>query len=189
MKHPPHMPLESHPFGSFLPADTRFLIVGTFPGRIYSQRSPEQNAQDPQAFSYAGRNQFWKILSQMYDKPLPDKYAKMQLLTDLQMGMIDMIAACRRRKNSNLDSDLYDIVWNTHALQEALTQFAIDKVYVTGKGAAQMFAKLLPQQPHIVLPSPSPAYASMRFSEKLAFYQTVLPTSPFAKPDNSLHKA
>ena len=52
------MDLEYHPFGHFIPQNVQYLVVGTFPGRLFSQRTAEENQADIHAFSYGGRNQF-----------------------------------------------------------------------------------------------------------------------------------
>ena len=167
--------LEIHPFGLFIQPDTRYLIVGTFPGRQFSQRSAAENAADPTAFSYGGRNQFWRILEKIYAVELPDRASKQRLFTEKCLGMMDLIAACRRKKNSNLDTDLTDIVWNKPAFEALFNAQAIDCVFCTGKGVATIFTKWFPDKPCVTLPSPSPLFAAMRFEEKWTFYQGVFP--------------
>ena len=71
--------IEQHPFGSFLPQNVQYLVVGTFPGRLYSQRSAEENEADSNAFSYGGRNQFWRIMEKLYVTELPTRDSKKQL--------------------------------------------------------------------------------------------------------------
>lgn len=167
--------LEMHPFGPFLPPNVRYLVVGTFPGRLFSQRSAAENAADSNAFSYGGRNQFWRIMEKIYAVDLPTRAAKQQLFTEKNIGLMDVIAACRRKKNSNLDTDLTDIVWNRPAFTLLFDAQPIDTVFCTGKGVATIFTAWFPTVPCVALPSPSPLFAAMRFEEKLAFYQGVFP--------------
>ncbi len=169
------MSLEYHPFGGFIPENTQYLIVGTFAGRQFSQRSKEENEQDEMAFSYGGRNQFWRILERMYDVELVTKKDKKELLQSLNIGLLDLIQACRRKRPTNLDSDLTDIVWNNDEFERIFKTYNIDTVFCTGKGVATIFQKWYPEQKCIALPSPSPLYAAMRFEEKVAFYRTVFP--------------
>ena len=167
--------LEVHPFGPFIQPDTRYLIVGTFPGRQFSQRSAAENEADPTAFSYGGRNQFWRILEKMYAVELPDRASKQRLFKEKRLGFMDLIAACRRKKDSNLDTDLTDIVWNKPAFTELFASQYIEAIFCTGKGVAAIFTKWFPEKLCVTLPSPSPLFAAMRFEEKLAFYQGVFP--------------
>jgi hypoxanthine-DNA glycosylase len=167
--------IETHPFGAFLPPTVRYLVVGTFPGRLYSQRSAAENEADLTAFSYGGRNQFWRIMEKIYGVELPDRAAKQALFTQKCIGLMDLIAACRRKKNSNLDTDLTDIVWNKPAFERLFATESIDTVFCTGKGVATIFTKWFPDVHCVVLPSPSPLFAAMRFDQKWAFYADVFP--------------
>ena len=167
--------LEVHPFGALVSPDTRYLVVGTFPGRQFSQRSSAENEADVLAFSYGGRNQFWRIMEKIYAVELPDRASKQQLFKEKQLGMMDLIAACRRKKDSNLDTDLTDIVWNKPAFEHLFATQEIRTVFCTGKAVATIFTKWFPDKRCIALPSPSPLFAAMRFEEKLTFYQSVFP--------------
>ncbi len=88
---------------------------------------------------------------------------------------MDLIAACRRKKNSNLDTDLTDIVWNRPAFDAVFKTETIDTIFCTGKAVATIFTKWFPNVHCVALPSPSPLFAAMRFEEKLAFYTSVFP--------------
>ena len=169
------MDLEYHPFGHFIPQNVQYLVVGTFPGRLFSQRTAEENQADVHAFSYGGRNQFWRIMEQIYDLQLPDSGTKKLLFQDLNIGLLDLIQACRRKKPSNLDTDLTDIVWNKAQFEHLFKEKDIKNVFCTGKGVAVIFQKWFPEKPCITLPSPSPLYATMRFEDKVHFYKNVFP--------------
>jgi hypoxanthine-DNA glycosylase len=172
------MILEHHPFGSFIPPDIQYLVVGTFPGRQFSQRTVDENEADIHAFSYGGRNQFWRIMEKVYAVDLPTRNSKKALFQNYNIGLLDVIKACRRKKASNLDTDLVDIVWNKPEFDIILTENNIKNVFCTGKAVAQIFQKWYPEQPCVALPSPSPLYAAMRFEDKLNFYKKAFP-EPF----------
>ena len=167
--------LEVHPFGPFVQPNTRYLVVGTFPGRQFSQRSAAENEADPTAFNYGGRNQFWRIMEKIYTVELPDRASKQRLFEEKCLGLMDLIAACRRKKDSNLDSDLADIVWNKPAFEQLFAAQDIDAVLCTGKGVATIFKTWFPDKRCVILPSPSPLFAAMRFEDKLAFYRGIFP--------------
>jgi hypoxanthine-DNA glycosylase len=167
--------LERHAFGTFLPKPTHYLVVGTFPGRQNTQRTPIEIEADKTAFSYGGRNQLWKIMADIYDCPLPHREAKKTLLTQLNIGLADLIAAARRKNQSNADTDLYDIVWNKPQLEVILSENNIKMVYCTGEGVGVIFKKWFPKQAYVVLPSPSPRFAKLSYNEKREIYKKLLP--------------
>ena len=167
--------IEQHPFGSFLPPNVQYLVVGTFPGRLYSQRSAAENAADPNAFSYGGRNQFWRIMEKNYNVELPTRDSKKALFQKQNIGLVDVIKACRRKNNTNLDTDLTDIVWNKAEFEAVFAENKIKTVFCTGKAVAKIFEKWYPSVPCVALPSPSPLYAAMRFEAKIDFYRSVFP--------------
>lgn len=169
------MDLEYHPFGSYIPKNVRFLVIGTFPGRQYSQRASHENEADATAFSYGGRNQFWRIMEKIYGVELPTRAAKKELFDTLNIGLIDLIHACKRKNQSNMDSDLIEIVWNHTELVRIFKENRIERTFCTGKGVAKIFQEWFPDKACIALPSPSPLYAAMRFEEKLLFYKNVFP--------------
>ena len=169
------MSLEYHPFGHFIPENVQYLVVGTFPGRLYSQRTAAENEADAFAFSYGGRNQFWRIMEKIYARELPNRETKKLLFNDLNIGLLDLIHACRRKKQSNLDTDLMDIIWNKPQFELIFKEKDIKNVFCTGKGVAHIFQKWFPKVSCIILPSPSPLYASMRFDEKVDFYHNIMP--------------
>ena len=117
-------------------------------------------------------------MEKIYGVNLPTRDSKKALFQDHNIGLIDVIKACRRKKASNLDTDLVDIVWNKPEFDLILTENNIKNVFCTGKAVAQIFQKWYPEQPCVALPSPSPLYAAMRFDDKLNFYKTVFP-EPF----------
>ena len=173
------MTLEYHPFGSFIPQNVQYLVVGTFPGRQFSQRGADENEADAYAFSYGGRNQFWRIMEKLYGVDLPTRDSKKQLFQNLNIGLVDVIQACRRKKDSNLDTDLTDIIWNQAEFYSIFKEKRIENVFCTGKAVAEIFQKWYPLQACVALPSPSPLYAVMRFEEKYDFYKQVFPKPIF----------
>lgn len=169
--------IEVHPFGAFLPEKLDYLLVGTFPGKQYSQLPIEEVLADPLAWSYAGKNQFWRIMENIYDVSLPDKNAKQLLFSDLGIGLMDLISSCSRKNNTNLDNNLVNITWNKAAFESILAEKKELKFFCTGKGVANILKKWFPELEDkiISLPSPSPIYASMKLEEKIAFYKNVFP--------------
>lgn len=171
------MQIEHHAFGAFLPERVAYLVVGTFPGKQFTQMSKAEVWADETAWSYGGKNQFWRIMETIYDVELPSRAAKQLLFKELHIGMMDLIQSCSRKNNSNLDNNLENITWNRVAFEEILATQNIKAIFTTGKGVALTLKKWFPewQEKIIALPSPSPRYANMSFYEKRAFYENVFP--------------
>jgi hypoxanthine-DNA glycosylase len=169
--------IEIHPFGAFLPQNLSYLIVGTFPGKQYSQLPKEEVLADPLAWSYAGKNQFWRIMENIYEISLPDRKSKQLLFSQLGIGMMDLIYSCSRKNNTNLDNNLINITWNKAAFETFLQEKNDLKIFCTGKGVADILKKWFPEHEAqiIALPSPSPIYASMKLEAKITFYKSVFP--------------
>lgn len=150
-----------HPFKPVVFKNTQTLILGSFP----SIESFEKN------FYYAHpRNQFWKLLESVTSYPVNNRDQKLWLLKECKFGLWDMVKACSRE--NSLDSSLENEKVND--LETFLEEHpSITKLAFTGKKAEALFKTHFP---HITietvyLPSPSAAYAKMKFDEKAAQYK------------------
>ncbi len=154
----------THPFDPILFPDTKILILGTFP-------SLDSFKYD---FYYAHkRNQFWKILHELYKMPAETKEERIVLLKHAKIGLYDIVASCERKNSSDANlknCTLTDIpaILKTHS--------NIELIAFTGKKAAALYHQSYSDLSirTITLPSPSPAYASMRYEEKREIYRAVL---------------
>ena len=156
--------MEVHPFEPIVFRETHTLILGSFP----SIQSFKNN------FYYAHpRNQFWKILEAITGYPINNRDQKIWLLKETGLGLWDMIGSCKRE--NSLDSTLEDEVVNDiPTLLE--TYPSIKKIAFTGRKAQALFETHFGylEIKRLYLPSPSPAYASMGFDEKVMYYREVL---------------
>jgi len=157
----------THPFEPIVFPDTETLILGTFP----SIRSFEER------FYYAHpRNQFWKILEAITGYPVNNRDQKIWLLKQNRLGLWDMVAACKRE--TSLDTSLKAIVPND--IEALLRRYpSIRTVAFTGKKAQTLFQRHFGHLDvrQVYLPSPSPAYAAMRFEQKADIYKKALKLS------------
>lgn len=163
--------LETHPFAAFVPPRAKYLLLGSFTVK-----------QSIDWFYSSARNQFWPILRQVYHLPLTSKRAKQQLFTLLSLAVTDIIYQCERRHGTNSDANLVDIVYNTPNITGILQAHPIRKIYFSSRFVETLFKKhfrkLVEKYPHIqliTLPSPSPRYAAMSFTEKVLVYARLLP--------------
>lgn len=153
-----------HPFKPIVFRDTKVLILGSFP----SIQSFEKN------FYYAHpRNQFWKILSELTGYPALTRDQRIWLLKEAKLGLWDMICSCRRE--NSLDSSLEDEEVNDIAafLDE---HPSIKKIAFAGRKSQQLYTMHFDylEMETVYLPSPSAAYAKMKFLEKVKIYREKL---------------
>lgn len=165
--------LEKHPYGEFVPENAQYLILGSFPGK----KQPGNNW-----FYSSPRNQFWPILEKVYGRKLDTKVKKQRLLADLKTAMADIILSCERKKKSNLDMNLTNITYNTSGVQEIVKNNDIEKIYFSSRFVEEGFKKHFKtvrseflDDDLMYLPSPSPRYAGMDFSNKVKRYKDLLP--------------
>lgn len=169
--------LETHPFGNFVPQKVRYLLLGSF-----TTKEANDKNFDYQWFYANKRNQFWPILTEVYNRDLTTLEAKKQLFVDIQTALADIIWSCERQSNSNLDMHLKNIVINPN-LSSLIVANHIEKIFFTSRFVEKLFIKnfkyLISQYPNIgiiTLPSPSPRYAAMSKIAKINKYKEVLPS-------------
>jgi len=164
--------IEIHPFDPFIPENATTLILGSFPVREQTQTSPDID----QWFYGAKRNQFWKIISAVYNTDLISKADKQQLFKKFGIGITDILLKVRRKNNSNLDNNLEIIEYNDKAIKTILKNSKIKSIFFTSKFVEKHFYQLFPEIKNAeYLPSPSPRYARMTKLDKINYYKSKLP--------------
>ena len=146
--------------------DARILILGSMP-----------SAASLQVGFYYGhpRNAFWRILSEVFDAPLPETIEdKTALLVDHQLALWDSLNACERE--GSLDSAIRQPELNDFgALFRECPE--IGRVLFNGGTAHRLFMKtgkpLLEGREWRVMPSTSPAY-TLSYERKLAQWRQAL---------------
>lgn len=149
------------------------LILGSIPG-IKSLWDQEYYAHP--------RNAFWPIMATVCGFDAALNYDdRTRVLADAGFAIWDVLAECERK--SSLDSD---IVESTVVANDFATLFAdrptIRRVFFNGGKAESSFRRhVIPGLGPVAerirferLPSTSPAYAAMRFPEKLARWEHAL---------------
>src|SRR5688572_24647320 len=132
--------IESHPFEAFVPKGIEYLIVGSFPGREHTQSAVPEG----QWFYGARRNQFWKILEDVYGRELKHRTEKQALFTELRMGITDIIKRAVRLQNTNLDQNLDIIEYNHDRIADILQKKTLKKVLFTSRFVEKEFKKAFP---------------------------------------------
>ena len=153
-----------HPFDPIVFKDTETLILGSLP----SIKSFENN------FYYAHpSNKFWKILEEVTSYPINNRDQKLWLLKETKLGLWDMVRECSR--DNSLDSSLENEEVNDIAgFLEAHP--SIKKLAFTGKKSEALFKTHFShlEIETVYLPSPSSAYAAMKFEDKVLAYKKAL---------------
>ena len=151
----------NHPFEPIVFDDSQTLVLGTFPSIVSFEND----------FYYAHkRNQFWRLLGDIFSMPTHTKEERIKLLKKHKIALWDVIASCERKNSS--DTNLKKIEPND--IPKLLLEYPnINLIAFTGKKAQLLYNKLYSDLPveTYVLPSPSPAYAAMKYEEKLKRYR------------------
>jgi hypoxanthine-DNA glycosylase len=153
-------------------ADSRVLILGTLPGPL-SLEKRQYYAQS--------RNAFWPIMGELFGAAPEFAYReRLQKLQQSGVALWDVCHSAYREGALDASIDPLSIVPNDLA-RFLRSHAAIRLVCFNGQTAARLYRKLvlpgLPETlrdlPRETLPSTSPAYAAMRFEQKLALWQVV----------------
>jgi len=153
--------LFSHPFPPILNQNTRILFLGSFPSI----------ASFEQAFYYAHpRNAFWPIIESIFEVRLESNDAKKAFCLEYGIGLWDVIGSCERSNSS--DTNLKNCIPND--FKKLLHDYPNIRVLgFTGKKSHDLFQKYFKdlEIERELLPSTSPAHASMKFEEKKKVYE------------------
>lgn len=149
--------------------DARLLILGSLPG--------QRSLREQQYYAHP-QNVFWRIMRELVGAEGSYKQ-RCEALAGYGIALWDVLASSERR--GSMDSDI-------HAKSSEVNDFKrfflahprIERIGFNGQKAGQLFVRLVqrdvmttaPEQ--IILPSTSPAYASMRFAAKLDRWRAFL---------------
>lgn len=166
--------IEVHPFGDFIPKNSEYLLLGSFTTK----------PKDDYVWFYAnGRNHFWPIMEEVFELELKTKESQQKLFKNLNMALSDIIYSCERKKDSNLDNNLTNIIYNIDGVNNIVKNNDIKKIFFTSRFVEtkfkRLFKDLIEEFPHIdliYLPSPSPRFAAMSKQEKIEMYKKLLPS-------------
>ena len=161
--------LIKHPFKPIIFKNSQILILGTFP----SIKSFENN------FYYSHpRNQFWKILSTIFNEKEPESIKeKIKFLKKYKIALWDSICECKREKGNSRDNNLTDI--KPCPIDKLLKKYSnIKKIAVTSRLGEKIIKKHFPfyieSFPFVYLPSPSPLNARLNLQEKAKIWKELL---------------
>lgn len=159
-------------FPPLIMPNCRVLILGSMPGKA---------SLDADQYYAHSRNYFWLFMQKLFDISLQlDYQQRCELLTQQGVGVWDVLESCQR--SSSLDSDIQtdSIVANDFATL-FITYPNINTLFFNGQKAAQCYQRYvqrnLPEsirdKVQLVLPSTSPANASISYKDKLVSWSQI----------------
>lgn len=146
--------------------NSRILLLGTMPS--------EESLRKQEYYGHKS-NQFWKIIFSLYNKPLSLNYReRVALLLEKGIALWDVLQSCEGEGSA--DSNIRNEETNDfgHLFAE---HPQIKHIFFTSRKAEEFYKKHVGFQKNITyatLPSPSTAYASMTFIQKLERWQSIL---------------
>jgi hypoxanthine-DNA glycosylase len=145
------MDREIHPIPPLYHEDSRILVLGSF---------PSVKSREGQFFYHHPQNRFWKVISTIYQEPLPLTIEEKQaMLYRCRIAVWDVIQSCEITGSS--DSSIRNVIAND--LSPILETADIKKIVVNGNTAYQHYMKYIYPTNGITpirLPSTSPANAA-----------------------------
>ncbi len=130
------MSIETHPFQPFNTDGAKSLILGSFPCF---------NGKDHGEWYYSGsgKSEFWKLLSETFNKPVSNLQQKQDLCLDHQIALTDVAYKIQRRKGNCSDRNLNIIEYNTDGISQCLSPL-LKRVLFTSKYVEKQFRYIFP---------------------------------------------
>lgn len=155
-------------FPPIIDNNAQILIIGTMPS-VKSLNAAEYYAHP--------RNAFWKIIATLFNNgaDFSDFAEKKACLLKNHLALWDNLKFCER--NGSLDSNIKNMIPND--FETLLKKHSnIRCLIFNGQISFQIFKKFHPElletYQYFILPSTSPANASLSFDKKLALWQKAL---------------
>jgi hypoxanthine-DNA glycosylase len=147
-----------HPIPPLYDRGSKVLVLGSF---------PSVKSREAQFFYHHPQNRFWKVLSQVFDEPLPGSIQeKSTFLHRNHIAVWDVIQSCEITGSS--DSSIKNVIPNDLAM--ILAEADIRQIITNGNTAYQLYMRyLFPKtgMESVKLPSTSPANAAFSMERLL----------------------
>lgn len=159
-------------FGAVAGATARVLILGSLPGRV---------SLEMQQYYAQPRNAFWTLMGQQFNFRADLSYrGRLSALRKNGIALWDVCAAAHRPGSLDASIDTGTVRPNDFAAFFARYR-AVDAVFFNGRKAESLYKSLvLPVLPadlrpltYTLLPSTSPAHASLSMAAKLRYWSSV----------------
>lgn len=158
------MPEIIHPIPPFYNADSKILILGSF---------PSVKSREAMFFYGHPQNRLWKVVAAVFKDDVPQSIEeKREFLLRNHVALWDVIHSCDIVGSS--DSSIKNVVAND--LHEILDNADIGKIYVNGKTAEKYYKKYIEPKLDIeavCLPSTSPANAAWNMERLVEAWKVI----------------
>lgn len=136
----------SHPLEPVICAQSRILILGSFPSVISRK----------QEFYYANpNNRFWKMLALLFEEEIDDRT---EFICKHQLALWDVVGSCEISGSS--DASIKQVTPNP--LQELLSQYPIECIVLNGKTAEKLYREHFSDLSIEVIACPSTSSANAK---------------------------
>lgn len=130
-----------HPFEPFVSKNTKTLILGTFPGKDFTDPNKENDKED---WYYGNKcNEFWELIEYALDckeNSLRKIKEKKEVLKKHNIGITDIVKKAKRKEDNNSDENLE--VMETNDLNSIFDKYkGIDTIVLTSKDMYKKFFK------------------------------------------------
>ena len=151
-------PLLKHPFDPLFDAESRVLILGSFPSVVSREKD----------FYYANAtNRFWPLMAMLFEEEILDRR---EFCHRRHIALWDVIFSCRIHASS--DASITDVT--AIDIDGLVRKTKIRAVCTTGRKAGSLYEKYVDcDRIHICLPSTSAANARMRMEDRLKEYRKI----------------
>jgi TDG/mug DNA glycosylase family protein len=147
-----------HPIPPLYDASSKVLVLGSF---------PSVKSREAQFFYHHPQNRFWKVISQIFEEPVPISIMeKRTLLLRHHIAVWDVIQSCEI--TGSADSSIRNVIPND--LTQILTEADIRWIITNGNTAYQLYMRyIFPKTgvEAVKLPSTSPANAAFSMERLL----------------------
>ena len=154
-----------HPFGPLFNAESRVLILGSF---------PSVKSRETQFFYGHPQNRFWKVVAAVFQQEVPETIEqKKELILLNRLALWDSIASCEITGSS--DASIRAVRAND--LSVILDRCPIRMICCNGKTSWKMYEKLIRPatgMEAVCLPSTSPANAQWTLERLTEAWRIIL---------------
>ncbi|HWT74921.1 MAG TPA: DNA-deoxyinosine glycosylase [Mobilitalea sp.] len=159
----------THPIPPLYNKDSKILILGSF---------PSVKSRDAQFFYHHPQNRFWKVISSVYQVPLPSTIEeKKSMLLSCAVAVWDVIQSCEI--TGSADSSIKNVLPND--LSVILKTADIRKIITNGNTAHQLYMKYIfpvTGLEAMKLPSTSPANAASSLEKLIDAWSYIKEINP-----------
>jgi len=130
---------EVHPFEAYIPANTNYLLLGSFPCKN------KEGDYGQWFYCGSGKSLFWSLLEKVYQTDLQSISAKKQLFQTFGIAITDIAKEIQRKSEDRKlfckDLNLDIVKFNTDEISKIIEKKTIKRIYFTSQYVENVFRK------------------------------------------------